>query len=125
MVLAPPFPLFYFPVTHYMKLASGPFDRMEAGVKKLEIRLHDEKRSLVQVGEPIEFSRLPDLERKIVRVVEEVMLFSSFDVCFSNIDVSLLGYDLTVSRTDLARGMYTYYAVEEEKAYGVVAFLFQ
>ena len=46
---------------HRMKLNKDPFDRVRSGRKKIEIRLFDEKRQNLNIGDIICFSRLPEL----------------------------------------------------------------
>ena len=44
-----------------MKLNTEPFERIKSGRKKLELRLFDEKRQRLDIGDIIIFSRLPDM----------------------------------------------------------------
>jgi ASC-1-like (ASCH) protein len=41
---------------HQMKLQPNPFEQIKNGSKTLELRLNDEKRQLIKVGDEIEFS---------------------------------------------------------------------
>ncbi len=50
---------------HSMKLLPAPFEKIESGQKTIEIRLFDEKRQELQIGDTIEFSKLPDLNEKL------------------------------------------------------------
>ena len=43
---------------HRMKLKPEPFQKMREGKKTIELRLYDEKRQKVQVGDQIEFMNL-------------------------------------------------------------------
>lgn len=45
--------------THHMGLFEGPFQSMITGRKTVEVRLNDEKRRHVQVGDLIKFTELP------------------------------------------------------------------
>ena len=58
---------------HSMKLLESPYERISSGKKTIEIRIYDEKRQELNVGDIIEFSKLPDLEDKVK--VEIVALF--------------------------------------------------
>ena len=51
---------------HKMKLNEGPFERIKNGTKTIEFRLYDEKRQQIKVGDKIEFSKLPDLQEKLL-----------------------------------------------------------
>lgn len=54
---------------HKMKLQEDPFERIKNGTKTVEFRLYDEKRQSIQIGDEIEFSRLPELQEKEYGVV--------------------------------------------------------
>ena len=47
---------------HKMKLQEDPFERIKNGTKTVEFRLYDEKRRTIQIGDEIEFSKLPELQ---------------------------------------------------------------
>ena len=49
-----------------MKLNESPFDRIKNGTKTVEFRLYDDKRKQIKVGDKIEFSKLPDLQEKLI-----------------------------------------------------------
>ncbi len=51
---------------HKMKLNKSPFERIKNGTKTIEFRLYDEKRQQIKVGDKIEFSKLPDLQEKLL-----------------------------------------------------------
>ena len=48
---------------HKMKLNESPFEMIKNGTKTIEFRLYDEKRQGVKIGDKIEFSKLPDLQK--------------------------------------------------------------
>ena len=50
---------------HKMRLQDLPFDSIASGSKTIEIRLNDDKRKLVRIGDQIEFSKLPALKEKV------------------------------------------------------------
>lgn len=51
---------------HKMKLNKSPFERIKNWTKTIEFRLYDEKRQQIKVGDKIEFSKLPDLQEKLL-----------------------------------------------------------
>ena len=51
---------------HKMKLKESPFERIKNETKTVEFRLYDEKRRKIKIGDKIEFSKLPDLQEKII-----------------------------------------------------------
>ena len=57
------------PATHEMKLLDHPFKEIAAGRKKVEMRLFDEKRQKLRVGDRIEFTNEKTGEKLTVTVV--------------------------------------------------------
>jgi ASC-1-like (ASCH) protein len=45
---------------HTIKLQPHPFDKIKEGSKTIEVRLFDEKRRAMQLGDTIEFRREPE-----------------------------------------------------------------
>lgn len=99
---------------HKMKLLERPFNDIKNGVKPVEFRLYDEKRSKVKIGDKIEFSKLPDLEEKLV--VDVTNLYRSDN--FYNLFISL-GYSED-DAIDKSERMTSIYSKEDENKYGVL-----
>lgn len=64
---------------HKMKLQEDPFERIKNGTKTVEFRLYDEKRQTIQIGDEIEFSRLPELQEKLLVKVIDLYREDSFE----------------------------------------------
>ena len=105
---------------HEMSLTSAPFDKIKNRKKTIEIRLYDEKRRGVKVGDIILFSKLPDKKEKIKVEVVGLSIFKSFHELFSNFDKSKFGHDQTLSIEDQINLQREHYTSEEEKQNGVV-----
>lgn len=99
---------------HKMKLNESPFERIKNGTKTIEFRLFDEKRQLVKVGDKIEFSKLPDLNEKILVDVLKLYQERTFKELFDK-----LGDNDEIAKKN-AESMYTIYSPEEEAKYGVL-----
>lgn len=104
---------------HEMKLTEGPFGRMEAGRKTLELRLYDEKRQKIQLGDEILFSLLPSVNRTLLTKVTGLLVYPTFSEMLSDLSPELLGYE-EKDRSYLKTSMYEIYTPEEEKKYGVL-----
>ena len=63
---------------HDMKLKKEPFRKIKNGLKTIELRLNDEKRQKVQVGDYIEFSLIDDATQKLTVRVVALHHFPSF-----------------------------------------------
>ena len=62
-----------------MKLMESPFERIRNGSKVVEIRINDEKRQKVKIGDKILFSKLPDLKEKLeVEVIDKMCIRDTF-----------------------------------------------
>ena len=70
---------------HIMKLKEGPFERIKNGTKTIEFRLYDEKRKKVKIGDKIEFSKLPDLQEKLLVQVLDIYRDETFENLFKKI----------------------------------------
>lgn len=99
---------------HIMKLKESPFERIKNGSKTIEFRLYDEKRRKVKVGDKIEFSKLPDLQEKILVEVLDIYKDESFENLFKKI------YSDKEEIEKKTKLMYQFYSPKQEKEYGVV-----
>ena len=99
---------------HQMKLNDDPFERIKNGTKTIEFRLYDEKRRKVKIGDKIEFSKLPDLQEKILVDVLDLYTEPSFEELFEKL------YEDKERAKQKANDMYEIYSPENEKKYGVV-----
>ena len=99
---------------HKMKLNESPFERIKNGTKTIEFRLFDEKRQQIKVGDQIEFSKLPDLQEKILVDVVELYREDSFESLFRKL------YNDEEEIIRKTKAMYEIYSPEKEKEYGVL-----
>lgn len=99
---------------HKMKLKESPFERIKNGTKTVEFRLYDDKRKQINIGDKIEFSKLPDLQEKLV--VEVLDLYH--EKTFKDLFEKLCTDEKEIERK--TESMHTIYSPEEEKKYGVL-----
>ena len=105
---------------HEMKLNSIPFEKIKTGQKIIEVRLYDEKRQMVKIGDIIVFAKLPDKMEKIKVEVVGLSIFKSFRDLFSNFDKSKFGHDQNLSLDEQIELQREYYTEDEEKTSGVI-----
>lgn len=100
-----------------MKLQDKPFNSIKDGIKTIEMRLNDEKRSKIKVGDYIDFTNMVSGE-VIHTIVENLYYYNSFSELYENHDKISLGYeeDEVASYQDMEK----YYSKEEQAKYGVV-----
>ena len=99
---------------HKMKLNESPFERIKNGTKTIEFRLYDEKRKKIKIGDKIEFSKLPDLQEKILVDVLDIYRDKTFENLFKKIYTD----EEEIERK--TKSMYQFYSKEQEREYGVV-----
>ena len=102
---------------HEMRLNNGPFNLIKSGSKTIEMRLNDEKRKLVKIGDIIKFINRSTDEYITTRVVN-LHHYENFDELYKHFDKASLGYkdNEVASPKDMER----YYSMEEQKKYGVL-----
>ena len=100
-----------------MHLKERPFFMIKSGQKDIEMRLLDEKRQKIQVGDTIEFSNVETGQIVNTEVVN-IYKYKNFDELYSNFEKTRLGYheDEEANPKDMAQ----YYSAEEIEKYGVV-----
>lgn len=105
-------------MTHKMNLTPLAFQAIGTGRKTIEMRLYDEKRAKVKVGDIIEFENT-DTHQKIECTVINLTRYKDFFELYSNFDKIAIGYK--VNETANAEDMYSYYSPEQIAKYGVLA----
>ena len=97
-----------------MKLQSEPFEKIASGKKKVEMRLFDEKRKKLNVGDKIIFSEQGKEENKLRVKITKLNKFSSFNELYEFYeDKTLLGYE--IGQTAKPEDMEKYYTKQEQK----------
>ncbi len=102
---------------HKMNLWHDSFEKIKARTKTIEMRLYDEKRSKIAVGDVIVFTDTSNGEQLECSVLN-LYRYANFDEMFKNHDKVSIGY-----RSDelaLPSDMLQYYSEEQIKKYGVV-----
>ncbi len=103
---------------HQMKLKSEPFCKIKSGSKTIELRLNDEKRQQVQVGDFIEFTMLDDTAQKLTVRVTALHHFNSFAELYAALPKEKLGY--APDEMPDPDHMDAYYPRDEQEKYGVL-----
>lgn len=106
-------------MTHNMKLQSKYYDFILNGTKKIEIRLYDEKRKKIKVGDTIKFLKESNLEESFNTKVVELLRYNSFEEMFKDFDISVLA-DKSMTKDELIKVLEEFYTKDEQKKYGVL-----
>jgi len=103
-----------------MKLRPVPFEKIKSGQKTIELRLYDEKRKQISVGDTIRFTNTEDLTGLICVKVEGLFVFDSFDELYQSLPLTECGYSEEELPTASPDDMEQYYSKAEQAQYGVV-----
>ena len=104
---------------HHMKLHPAPFEMIASGQKTIELRLYDEKRRAIKVGDRIVFTNTAS-GGTLTATVLQLHLFDSFAQLYQSLPLLKCGYTPADVATASPADMDAYYSAEEQKQYGVV-----
>lgn len=104
---------------HNMNLNPTPFEMIKSGEKTIELRLYDEKRRLLKVGDEIIFTNNVTSEEMSVNVTG-LHIFNSFDELYCALPLIKCGYTDKDIESASPTDMESYYTKEEQMKYGVV-----
>lgn len=104
--------------THYYSLQPGPFSLIKTGQKTVEMRLYDDRRKLLQVGDMIVFTNTESKEEQSV-IVTALAVFEDFSLLYQRFSKEELGYlhDEVANASDMEH----YYSKAMIKKHGVLA----
>ena len=102
-----------------MRLHDEPFNLIKNGEKTVEMRLYDEKRKKIKVGDSIEFTQTETGECLIVQVIA-IHRFDSFAELYQKLPLLKCGYKKADIETAKPEDMDLYYTPEQQAKYGVL-----
>ena len=102
---------------HEMKLNNKPFECIKNGTKTIELRLNDEKRKMLTVGDYIEFTNRITNEKLLVEVID-LFKYNSFEELYKHFNKIEMGYSINEEANP--KDMENYYSKEEQEKYGVL-----
>lgn len=107
-----------------MKLQPEYFNYILNGTKRIELRLNDEKRQTIKVGDTIKFLKEPNLDESFLVKVIELIKYNSFLEMFNDYDISILS-DNSMSKEELLNDLEKFYTKEKQQTYGVLGIRFE
>ena len=93
---------------------------IKSGKKTIELRLYDEKRRRISVGDEIEFVSMEDESQTLHCKVENMHIFPSFDALYQHLPLLQCGYTEKDIGAASPFDMEAYYSQEQQARYGVV-----
>ena len=107
------------PTVHNMNLHSSPFEKIKSGEKTIELRLLDEKRQKIKVGDKILFTD-NESGKTLLKTVAKLHKFGSFDELYKTLPLLKCGYTEDDIDTAHPADMNAYYSEENQLKYGVL-----
>lgn len=103
-----------------MKLNPAPYAMMRDGRKTIELRLYDEKRREISIGDIIRFCNTEKPESEVKARVINLYRFKSFKDLYAALPLLECGYTEDDVASASPDDMNEYYSQEEQQKYGVV-----
>jgi len=99
------------------------FDLVKYGSKNIEIRLYDEKRKKLNVGDTLIFYK-EDESNKVIATVEELTIFDNIEELVNNYDLRNMYFENS-SKEELISIFNEIYSKDKQEEYKVVAIKFE
>ena len=104
---------------HEMKLQPEYYNFILNGTKRIEIRLFDEKRQQIKIGDTIKILKEPELNESFNAKVIGLLRYNTFEDMFKDFDISVLS-DSSMTKEELIAVLEQFYTKEKQKQYGVL-----
>lgn len=104
---------------HELKLQPEYYNFILNGTKRIEIRLFDEKRQQIKIGDTIKFLKEPELNESFKVKVVGLLRYNSFEDLFKDFDISVLA-DKSMTKEQLIGVLEQFYTKEKQQTYGVL-----
>lgn len=104
---------------HILKLQPQYFDYINNGTKRIELRLYDEKRQKINIGDIIIFQKEPELDITMKVKVIELLRYNKFEELFNDFDIEKMA-DKSMTKQELLKALEEFYTPEKQEKYGVL-----
>ena len=102
---------------HKMNVKEKYYHMLKSGVKTIELRLFDEKRKKIKIGDFIEFSNNSDTSDKFTAQVINLHRADTFGKLCKNINCHHAGFD---TNEELIKVLEEFYPLDKQKEFGVI-----
>ena len=104
---------------HTLKLDEKYYNYILHGTKRIELRLNDEKRKSMNIGDILVFYKQPLLNECFKTKIVDLLYFDSFNQAMSNLPFELIaGKD--DNKENLLKDLNRFYSKEKQESYGVI-----
>ena len=97
-----------------MKLQQKYYDFIKNGTKRIEIRLFDEKRQKIKIGDTIKFLKEDNQDESFEVKVIGLLRYNSFEDMFKDFDISVLS-DKSMTKDELISVLEKFYTKEKQE----------
>ena len=104
---------------HKMKLQDKYYNFILNGTKRIELRLFDEKRQQIKIGDTIKFLKEDNLDESFNVVVIGLLRYNNFEDVINDFDISILS-DKSMTKEELIDVFEQFYTKEMQKQYGIL-----
>ena len=104
---------------HILKLKPKYFNYINRGTKRIELRLYDEKRKKINIGDTIIFQKEPELDIKMKVKVIGLLRYNTFEELFEDFDIEIMA-DKSMTKQELLDVLEEFYTPEKQEQYGVL-----
>lgn len=105
---------------HEIKVKEIYYNKIKAGEKIYEVRLLDEKRKMIKVGDTLRINKEPLMEEFLDGEVVDLVKFKTFDEMAGSLPAKEIGFD-GCNKRQIVDEYHKFYSKEMEEKYGVVA----
>ena len=104
---------------HEMKLKTAYFDYIKNGTKRIEVRLFDEKRKLLKLGDIIKFIDDTNFDNYIEAKIIGLFFYNDFKKLLSDFDIGLVA-DKKITVQEQINFFDNIYSKEKQRLYGIL-----
>jgi ASC-1-like (ASCH) protein len=102
---------------HKLNVKEKYYNMLKQGTKIIELRLYDEKRKNIKIGDSIEFSNVSDANDKFTAQVINLHRANNFSELCKNIDCHNAGF---ATPKELVNVLEEFYSLDRQQEFGVV-----
>ncbi len=109
---------------HTIKVQPLFYDYIKLGTKRIELRLLDEKRSLIKLGDVIRITKEPDNIEYTDVIVTGLLNYKTFKDLLTDFDISILA-DVNYQKEKLLAELEKYYPKTKQEEYSALGIRFE
>ena len=95
------------------------YDKIKSGERVIELRLNDQKRQLMKIGDIIRFGLEPERDEYVEAKIIGLIKYRDFESLLNDIPLDLLGF-ANLNKDEVLDLLYEFYSKKDEKKFGVV-----